>query len=140
MEMLVIRTRLCHTGRISRKDGYREVSVLRSSAYLPVGGLESTLQFQHLCVYSLPLHERCVIASLDDGPPIQNQYLVGFLDRLEPVGDDDDRPAPEEVMKSDVDFFFGEAVERAGRFVKQDDFRIFYENFGDGKALPLSSR
>lgn len=80
-----------------------------------------------------------MIPSFDDGSMFEDDDIVRLFDGLETVRDDDDCTPSEEIMESDIDLLFREAVECAGRFVEDDDFWIFYEDFRDGETLPLTT-
>lgn len=80
------------------------------------------------------------MGSLFGDPAVfEDEDLVRFLDGLETVGDDDNGATLEEIMEGNVDLLLREAVERAGRLVKNDDLGILDEYLGNGETLALSS-
>lgn len=91
--------------------------------------LKPTLQLEHFRIYSSTLHKFRMIPSLDNGSMIEDDDVIGFFDGLETVGDDDDRTTLEEVMESNVDLLFGEAVECTGWFIEDDNLGILDKDF-----------
>lgn len=79
-------------------------------------------------------------SSLDQGALIQNQYLVGVPDGVEPVGDHDDAAPRSQLAERGLDGVLGAWVYRGGYFIQQEQRRILEQCPGDRQPLPLSSR
>ena len=72
-------------------------------------------------------------------PLIHDHDLIGRQDRGEPVGDGDHRSSGGEGFERLLDLLFRFGIERRGRFVEQEDRRIFQEGARDGQALLLAT-
>jgi hypothetical protein len=78
-----------------------------------------------------------VCTLLDDTTFVQHDDIVGILHRVESMGDDDQclvgRQRVERLLYQPLIF----RVNAGGRFVQQDDGRIFKDGAGDADALFL---
>lgn len=69
----------------------------------------------------------------------KDEDVIGFLDGLEAVGDDDDGFILEEFAERFGDMDLGEGIECARRFVEDENLGIAEENAGDSETLAFSS-
>ena len=81
-----------------------------------------------------------VRAAFDDPALVEHDDLVGIDDGREAVGDDDRRAAARDAVERLLDRRLGAAVERAGRFVEDQDRRVLEQGAGDRDALLLAAR
>jgi hypothetical protein len=79
-------------------------------------------------------------AALDDAAGVHDQDLVGIHDRRQTVRDDQRRAAARRAVEAGLDGLFGLRVERRGRFVKDQEWRVLQQGAGDGDALFLAAR
>ena len=77
--------------------------------------------------------------SLEDFPISDVDDIISMFDCLESMSDDDDCPACEKIIESYGDLFFIITIESRGRFVEEDDVRIFQHNLSDSETLSLSA-
>ncbi len=80
-----------------------------------------------------------VRAALDDDAVVEHQDHVGADDGRQPVRDHQRGAALGHAIELVLDVPLGVAVERRGRFVKQQDRRTFEDGAGDGDALLLAA-
>ena len=71
---------------------------------------------------------------------VQDDYPVGILNGLESVGNSDDGTSFDKRVDGFLHLYFVFGVERSGRFVQQDDWRVFQNGAGYGYALLLAAR
>lgn len=71
---------------------------------------------------------------------VQDDYPVGILDCFEPVGNGNDGASFNQRVDGFLHLHFIFWVERSGRFVQQDNRRVFQHGTGNGYALLLASR
>src|SRR5207237_9973706 len=76
---------------------------------------------------------------LDDAAVIENDYLVGVADRREAVRDRDRRAALGQPVERLLHQPLGLGVERARRFVEDEDRRVAQDRAGDRDALLLTA-
>lgn len=69
----------------------------------------------------------------------QNENSICFLNRLETMCNNEDGASFEKRMKRLTDLLLGEAIERGGRFVEEDNVRILEKYLRDRETLFLSS-
>lgn len=101
--------------------------------------LNSRLQFKHSGINAFLLYKRDMISVLHDLAIFDHDDSVCFLDRLEPMGDNDYRATGKERVERLGNFFLRERVKRGSRFVEQDDLRVLKKNLRNSKALSLAS-
>ena len=70
---------------------------------------------------------------------IQDDDLVGILNGFESVGNGDDGTSFDKRVDGFLHLYFVFGVERSGRFVQQDDWRVSQNGTGNGYALLLAS-
>ena len=71
---------------------------------------------------------------------VQHHDAVGLLHRGQPVRDDERRAAPHRRFERSLHHAFAFGVERAGRFVEQQQRRVLQHRAGDADALALTAR
>ena len=71
---------------------------------------------------------------------LQNQGLVAFGQRRQPVRHDDHRAATRDAQQVGVDQRLAFRIERAGGLVQDQDARVVDQRAGDGEALLLTAR
>ena len=76
-----------------------------------------------------PLHHPAVL---------QHQDGVGVADGGEPVGDDEDRPAPHEAVQPLLDELLRPGIDRGGGLVQDQHRGLGHRRPGDGQQLPLA--
>ena len=74
-------------------------------------------------------------SAFDHLPCLQHDDFVGIDNRREPVRDDDGGAPFGNAVERRLNFAFGSAVERAGRLVEDQHWRIFQQCPGNGHAL-----
>ena len=77
--------------------------------------------------------------ALDDRAPVEHDDLVGTDDGREAMRDHQSRAVLRNPIERVLDFLFGLAVERRGRFVEQQDGRALENGPRDGDALLLAA-
>ncbi len=78
-------------------------------------------------------------AAFDDIPLRKHDDLVGMNDGAEPVGDDDRRASDHEPVDGLLNEAFRFGVERAGRLVEYQDFRILQDGSCDRQSLAFAA-
>ena len=73
-------------------------------------------------------------------PALHHHDAVRMADRREPVGDDQHRAAGHQPFERELDHALALGVERARRFVEQQDRTVGEDRARDREALPLSAR
>src|SRR5581483_11476320 len=78
-------------------------------------------------------------AGLDDASLAKHQNARGVADGAEPVRDHEGGAALHHLVERHVEAGFGQRIERAGRFVEDEDRRVLEQRAGDGEALALAA-
>ena len=95
------------------------------------------LDLVQMRIHAAPDDEFGVRAGFDDAPMLHNDDPVGIFDGRQPVCDDQ-RGAPlHEGIQRVLHAAFRFRIECRGRFVKNQDRRIFQEGAGNRQPLPL---
>ncbi len=81
----------------------------------------------------MPIH-------VDNPATINHQNVVGVRKHRQPMRDDDDGPSLGDPAQIAPDNHFALGIERAGRFIKDQNARIDDECSGNRKALLLPAR
>ncbi len=76
----------------------------------------------------------------DDGATVEHHNPVGTPNGRQPVGDDQHRARPRQVLEGGHDELLGFGVERTGRFVEDQDGGVAQDRPGDRDSLTLSTR
>src|SRR5688572_15609678 len=106
------------------------------SAPLSRAGI-AELELVKPAVYTLARHQLVVRAVLGEPPAIEHEDAVGVTNGGEPVRNDE-RGAPlEQPVHGFLHQRFALAVERAGRFVEDQDLRVAQNRARNGDALAL---
>ena len=108
--------------------------------YNPAASVDSSSRNWRSCSrrYSPPRAvELLVRAALHDAAGVEHDDLVGVADGGEPVGDHQHRPLPHEPLDRLLHQPLRLGIERAGRFVEDEDRRIAKQGPGDGDPLAL---
>ena len=63
-----------------------------------------------------------------------------MLNGADPVGDDYYCPAASKLLKSILDHFFRDEIERVCRFIQDQDLWISNERASQGQPLPFTAR
>ena len=72
------------------------------------------------------LSDKLIVCAFFLYPPVvQNDYPIGILDGFEPVGNGNDGASLNQRINSLLHFHFIFRVKRSGRFIQQDDLRVF---------------
>ena len=107
-----------------------------------VGGMAWTLRFEmavllrpELAIDSAAFEQNAVRRDIDHLSLVQNQGLVAFGQRRQPVRHDDHRPTARDAQQVGVDQRLAFRVERAGGLVEDQDPRIVDQRARDGEAL-----
>ena len=79
-------------------------------------------------------------AALDNDAVVEHDDLVGADHRRQAVRDDEGRAAAADPVEGVLDLLLGEAIERRGRLVEDEDRRPLQDRAGDGDALLLAAR
>ena len=74
-------------------------------------------------------------AALDDRALVEHDDFIGVDDGREAMRDDQRGAAARDAVERVLDLALGEGIERRGRFVENEDGRIFQNGAGDGDAL-----
>src|SRR3954447_789884 len=90
-------------------------------------------------VTPLSHHQLAVCALLHDAAPVEEDDEVGFLDRAQPVGDQDHGLARQGGAEALLDGPLGGGVEVAGRLVEDQDLGPPQECPGDRQPLSLAA-
>ena len=69
----------------------------------------------------------------------KDQDAAGAANSLQPVCDHECSAAFHHLVEREIDAAFGERIERAGRLVENEDWRILEQRAGDGEALALAA-
>jgi len=80
-----------------------------------------------------------VCAAFDNLPVFQDHDDIGPAHGGQPVGDDERRPAVHEALDGLHDRLLGLCVQRAGRFVENENGRVLQQRPCDGKSLPFAA-
>ena len=78
--------------------------------------------------------------ALHDLPARHNRDPIHRANGRKPVSDDDRRAASFELLHRLQKLRLGPRVQRAGRFIHDQHWRILEKRAGDGNSLPLPSR
>ena len=81
-----------------------------------------------------------MIAGLSDPSVLQDDDPVRVLDRREAMGDEEDRALPAQAVDRGLDGALGLGVERARRFVEDQDRSLGEDGPGDRHPLALAAR
>ena len=71
---------------------------------------------------------------------LQDQDLVGAVDRVQPVGDDDPGPVHQQPVHGPLDELLGGRVQPRRRFVQDHQSGIAQEDAGEGEQLRFACR
>ena len=104
-------------------------------APVPVG----ELQCGQPCVELVGAHEFGMRALRDDAAVVHDDDAVGLQHRREPMRDDDRRAPLHQAIERGLHQSLALGIERAGRFVEQQDRRIAQDGARDGDALALAA-
>ncbi len=74
---------------------------------------------------------------LEDPPIFNNKDTIGVLDRREPVGNDEAGTLARESVHAALDERFGKCVDRARRFVHDEDLGFSQHGAGEADQLLL---
>lgn len=74
-------------------------------------------------------------ATFRHAPRLQHNNLVGIDDGGKTVGDDDACPLFGDLLQRRLNLGLGAAVELAGRFIEDQDRRVFQQRARNGDAL-----
>src|SRR5579862_9372120 len=86
---------------------------------------------------SAPARQKlCWWTLLHDPPFVQNNYMIGFANRTEPVRYDNQRFLMGKTIQGLVYDAFRQAIQGVGGFIEHENFRITQQ--GAGKADPLA--
>ena len=85
------------------------------------------------------LHQFVVRPGLDDASVVEHQNARRIAHGGEPVGDDEGGAAFHHLIERLRDARLGYRIERARRFVENQDRRVFEQRAGDGEALALAA-
>src|SRR5207249_6286339 len=99
----------------------------------------AVLAIMQIAVAAAQTHELLVRTSFDDRAGLEDDDLIGALDRREPVGDDERRATPPQIAKPVANHRLALAVERRRGFVENQDAGIREDGSRDRDALPLSA-
>ena len=102
-------------------------------------GLQAVLTVVKLAISSAQRVKLCVRAPLQDLTALNYEDLVGTPDRREPMRDDERRAALHQEAQALLDHRFGLRIERACRFVENEDTRLGQDGARNGKPLPLTA-
>jgi hypothetical protein len=80
-----------------------------------------------------------VRAAFNDAPGIDDENNIGVEDRGEAVRDDEARAAFHRFFERGLDERFVFGIECGGRFVEDEDARVFEEHARDREALTLAA-
>src|SRR5262249_59609048 len=86
------------------------------------------------------VHELLVVAVFDDAAAFDGDDAIGVTNSRQPVGDDDDGPPFRDFLHVLVDDPLALVIERARRFVENQDAWVADQRARDGDALALASR
>jgi len=80
-----------------------------------------------------------VSSAFDDLSSFKYDNIIGMLDGLESVGDDENGFSFKKGFKSFSYCFLTETIKSGRWFIEDDDFWIFDKKLGNCQSLPLSS-
>jgi hypothetical protein len=80
---------------------------------------------------TLSRRKLAVGSGLGDAAMLEHQDSVGVTQGRKPARDDEGRALPHHFVERRMNFHFGRGVERAGRFVENQDRRIFEQRACD---------
>jgi len=83
-------------------------------------------------------HELVVPAAFDQSSAIEHQDLVGVDHRLQPVGNQQDRPSPSLSDQGCQHLTFGLSIQLGGRLVEHQEARVPEPGAADGDSLTLT--
>src|SRR5262249_6349833 len=112
--------------------------VARGSAEL-ADFIESSLHPMQHCVAAAGLDQRVMGAVLDQPPVIERDDAIRRAYGREPVRDDQYGASLRDLFHVVLDDALALVVERAGRFVEDQNARIGREGASDGDALALAA-
>ena len=98
------------------------------------------MQFEHLAEQAAFRLEFGGGACFGDVTVVQHNDLVGVCDSAHAVCDDDDGLALHQLRNAALDLGFVFHVEACGRFVKQDDGRVFQQGACNRDSLAFAAR
>ena len=75
----------------------------------------------------------------DDFALIEYQDADHVRDRRQPMRHHDHRPALHQVGEAELNFLFGDRIQRRSRFVEYQDRRVLEDRARDGDPLPLTA-
>src|SRR4051795_11870860 len=81
----------------------------------------SSRQFRKTASFRYQFVER---SGFDHAPAVKQQNARGVANRRQPMGDDERGSPLHDLVESGIDFRFGNGVERAGRLIENQDWRI----------------
>src|SRR5207249_10319088 len=102
--------------------------------------LEAVLLVVQLPVAAAPREQLVVRAALDDLAVLEHQDLIGALNRRQPMGDDERRPAAAERPQTVLNHRLAFAVQARSGLVENQDARIGKDRARDRHPLPLAAR
>ena len=76
---------------------------------------------------------------LDDAAAIEHDDAIGIHHGREPMGDDQRRALMHQPFERGLHQSLALGIERAGRFIEQQQGRAFQDRPRDGNALPLAT-
>src|SRR6185295_16118975 len=79
-------------------------------------------------------------ARIHDPPAIQHHYVVGSMNRSQPMRDNNRRAPLHQVAKRVLNEPLRLRIERRGRFVEYQNRRVFQNGASDRKPLALATR
>ena len=103
------------------------------------GALAGKLAQVGVTVKAVAGHQLVVLALLDYPAVFQHEDQVGVADDGQAVGDDESRPALDELAERLADEVLGLSVDAGGRVVEDKDGRVDQQRAGDGHALLLAA-
>ena len=99
-----------------------------------------TLQTNQLPIPPPQPHQLSMRPPFHHHAPLDHEDTIRLLDRAQPVGHRDRRPAPRGLVQRRLHHLLGLAVQRAGGLVQEQDLGVAQEGARDSDALFLSAR